>query len=144
MRLFEVQIAEVVRPNNNQKRILAKIAASPTSSVAANEISTGQNIVVARDTLMKMGLITMNNNSAEMTERGRQVAQEENILDAEGNLTQAGKQWAYTDAEGEFDTQDQQLDKVPVPPLDPAQTAPARQPELTYGESFSLLKELLN
>lgn len=152
MRLNEVQILNSVHPTDNQKRVLAKIAASPTSTVAAEEISNNQNMIAARDMLMKLGLITVNNGEAEMTERGAQVAVDENIIDDNGELTKTGQAFAYTSPNGRIDAdmagqandkQDNELSDVDAPPLDPAQAAPARQPEMTYGESFSLLKELL-
>lgn len=151
MRLNEVQIMNSVHPTDNQKRVLAKIAASPTSTVAAEEISTGQNMVAARDMLMKLGLITLNNGEAAMTERGAQVAVDENLIDDNGQLTKTGQAYAYTGSNGQVDAdmagqaQDNQndLSNVDIPPIDPAQAAPSRSPESGYGESFSLLKELI-
>lgn len=151
MRLNEVQILNSIHPSDNQKRVLAKIAASPTSTVAAEEISGNQNMVAARDMLMKLGLITLNNGEAALTDRGAQVAVDENLIDDNGQLTKTGQAYAYTGVDGQVDadtaaqSQDKQndLSKVDVPPLDPAQAAPARSPEAGFGESFSLLKELL-
>jgi len=152
MRLQEVQIMNSVHPTDNQKRVLAKIAASPTSTVAAQQISDSQNMVAARDMLMKLGLIMVSNGEASLTDRGAQVAVDENIIDDNGELTKMGQMLAYTGPDGRPDTdqaQDQPSDDpddlsgVDVPPQDPAQAAPARQPEMRYGEGLELLKQLL-
>lgn len=76
----------------NQKTVMAKIAAAPTEKVAAEDISRGANLVSARDMLVRMGLITFKDaTSATLTDKGRQIAQDENIMDASGGLTDKGR-----------------------------------------------------
>lgn len=147
MRINEVQIQSSVHPTDNQKRILAIIASSPTSAVADQEIATNQNMIAARDLMMKMGLITVSDSEVALTDQGAQVAVDENIIDDNGQLTKMGQAYAAPPGStlpAEQDDNSDDLSGVDVPPVDPAQAAGARAPELTYGESFSLLKELLN
>lgn len=145
MRLYEIKAVETVRPTDNQKRVLAKILASPTATVAANEMIGSQNMIAARDMLMKLGLITVSNGDASVTDRGVRVATEENLIDDSGALTPEGKAYATTNATDDMPVNQPEgdpLDNVPVPPLDPAQGAPDFSPESNFGESFSLIKQL--
>ena len=76
----------------NQKTVIAKIAAAPTEKVAAEDISHGTNLVSARDMLMRMGMITFKDaQSATLTDKGRKLAQDENVIDETGSLTDEGK-----------------------------------------------------
>jgi hypothetical protein len=93
-----------VRLNDNQKRVIAKIVAAPTPKVAAEEISNGVNITQARDALVDLGLVMFTlNDHAELTDKGQQVAQEENLVDDGGQLTPEGEKHAYTNEYGEDD-----------------------------------------
>ena len=116
-----MRINQAIHPTYNQKRVLAKIIAAPTPTVAAQSIIGDQNLVAARSALMKLGLVTLSNGESSVTDRGIQVATDENIVDAGGELSQVGQELAYGDV---------------AQPAGPVQQAPM--------ESFSLLKELLS
>lgn len=90
---------------NNQKRVLAKIASSPTPKVAAEEISRDQNLIAARDQLAKLDVISYFNNEAKLTEKGEQIAKEEGITDETGQLSPDGQHLASTNPEGEHDVE---------------------------------------
>lgn len=126
-----MRIMSAVHPTDNQKRVLAKLMAAPTPAVGAQAVSGDANLIAARNMLMKMGLITFANGEATVTDRGMQVASDENVIDQSGELTPAGQELAFTNSRGQAD-QDQAGGS---PPPDPA--APPRM------ESFSLLKQLL-
>lgn len=126
-----MRIMSTVHPTANQKRVLAKIAAAPTPAVAAQEISKDANLVAARNMLMKLGMITLGDGQAALSDKGTQVATEENIIDQSGQLTQQGQQLAYTNSKGTPDKD--QAGK-------PGQQPPTSDISL---ESFSLLKQLL-
>jgi hypothetical protein len=137
-----MRIMSAVHPTANQKRVLAKIAASPTPAVAAQEISKDANLVAARNMLMKMGVITFATGQAALTDRGTQISTEENIIDQSGQLTPAGQELAYTSSQG---TPDKDQTGKPVQQATPAGQPPTGAPPgggLSL-ESFSLLKELL-
>ena len=142
-----MRIMSAVHPTANQKRVLAKIAAAPTPTVAGEEISKDANLVAARNMLMKLGVITFDNREAALTDRGTQIATEENIIGPDGQLTQAGQQLAYTNAANKPDNdqttapQTQQQSPAPAPGGAPA--APAADPGLSL-EGYTLLKELFS
>lgn len=94
-----------VRLTDNQKRVIAKIVAAPTPKVAAEEISNGVNLIQARDTLVDLKLITQSlEDTAELTDTGTKVAQDENIIDVSGQLTPDGEKFAYSDEFGGNDS----------------------------------------
>lgn len=132
-----MRIMSAVHPTENQKRVLAKIAAAPTPTVAAEEISKNANLVAARNMLMKLGVITFADNEAALTDKGQQIAQEENVVDEGGQLTELGQKLAYTDPMGKPDA-----DNAGGPPQQ-QQPAPPPGGGLSL-ESFALLKELLH
>jgi len=84
-------------------------------------------MVAARNLLMRLGLIEFGSNGASLTDRGSQVAQDEGLIDASGNLTPAGQQFAGVVTAPAAPEQGME---------DPAMEDPAM-------ESFSLLKQLL-
>lgn len=129
MKLNEVRILSAIHPTDNQKRILAKIVAAPTSKVGGEDISNDVNLVAARNILVKLGLIAFNNGEATLTDQGTQVAQDENIIDQTGALTPTGEALAFTTPAGNEDR-------------DTAGEAQTDQSIPT--ESFKLLKQLLS
>lgn len=110
-----MRLLTTVHPTTNQKCVLAKIVAAPTPSVAASNISTDANMVAARNMLMKLGAITFSNGEASLTDRGRQVAEDENIIDQSGQLTQQGQQLAANTSQG---GQEQPSQPPEQPPID--------------------------
>lgn len=141
-----MRIMSAVHPSDNQKRVLAKIAAAPTPKVAGEEISKDANMVAARNMLMKLQVITFNNGEAEMTQSGVQISQDEDIIDQSGQLTKTGEALAFTSPQGQpdADTSGQAQDQQPPTqaPMDPTQQA-GPQGSTAPMESFSLLKQLL-
>lgn len=114
-----MRILPSIRPTDNQRRVIARIIASPTPAVAGEAISGDVNLVAARNMLMKLGAITYAEGQAELTDRGMQIAVEENIASETGELTPSGQKLAFTHPNGQ-----------------PVKDQPT-------SESFSLLKELL-
>lgn len=82
-----------------QKQVLTKIAKSPTPTVAVSEISEGRKLVAARDMLERLGLISFDQNSAEITEQGRELMRDLNLIDAADELTDEGTKYASADEE---------------------------------------------
>lgn len=151
MRLFEVRIINSVHPTDNQKRVLAKILAAPTPTVAAEQISDNANMVSARDMMVKLGLVTVEGGEATLTDQGMQVATDEHIIDETGQLTKQGQGYAYSSAANGNDADvagNVNQDDQPIgPPLDPGQTGSTPTDglngEMAPMESMSLLKQLL-
>jgi hypothetical protein len=130
-----MRLLSAVHPTTNQKRVLAKILAAPTPTVAGAEISKDANLVAARNMLMKLGVISFANNEATLTDRGTQIAAEENISDQAGQLTPAGQQLAYTNSRDKPDS-DQ------ASGTQPQQSAPDTSLDMPT-ESMKLLKQFL-
>jgi hypothetical protein len=101
--ISEKQLIPSLRLTVYQKKVLAKIVASPTKRVAGEEVSTGVQIVAARDALLKVdpSLITFIRGEAALTPIGKKVATDENIIDETGALTDTGKDLAYDKEETE-------------------------------------------
>lgn len=91
----EARTSAIIRPTNNQKKVLAKIIAAPTPEVAASEISQGRALVTARDMLAKLGLITIEDNKASVTDLGEEIMRNQNIIDDARQLTPDGEKLAY-------------------------------------------------
>lgn len=102
-----MKVLDSVKLSDNQKRVLAKIIAAPTPRLAAEELSGNANLVSAKNMMLDLGLIQIVSGHATLTDKGRSVAQEENIADESGQLTADGEEFAYTDASGQ-QTADQQ------------------------------------
>lgn len=104
---------------DNQKRVLAKISASPTPKVAGEEVSGDQNLVGARDQLAHLGAIEFVAGEATITDKGMQLAKDANLVDDSGQLTPDGEALAYTSTTGKEDK-----DKTKQPPTTPPPGAP--------------------
>jgi hypothetical protein len=95
MRIFEDRTNAVIRPTDNQKKVLTQIKAAPTPQVAAAEISKGTNLLAARDMLIRLGLVELRDNEAYITPAGEEIMRNQNLADESGNLTPEGEKYAY-------------------------------------------------
>ncbi len=93
--ILERKIIPVTHPTDNQKSVLAKITASATSQLAAADISDTPNLVAARDLLVQMGLIELDDEGAHLTDQGQQVMVDQNLTTPDGSLTDDGQEAAY-------------------------------------------------
>lgn len=115
-----------VRPTDHQKAVLAIIASSPTSKVAAEEVTKDPNTKEAADILTKLGAVTFDGVDLAFTDVGEQLAQDENIVDMSGALTTAGTFYLkYSQHADQYSQEDQPEETLPM-------------------ESYSLVKELLS
>lgn len=138
-----------VRLSDNQKRVIAKIIAAPTPKVAAEEISNGINLKQARDALVDLQLVIQSlDDHAELTDKGRQLAQDENLADENGQLSPEGEKFAYTDEFGgeDSDNADQAAAQEGMPPADPSQVQGQDPLMMSYSEPLKMpmLRELLS
>ena len=137
-----------VRLSDNQKRVIAKIIAAPTPKVAAEEISNGINLKQARDALVDLQLVSQSlDDHAELTDKGRQLAQDENLADESGQLSPEGEKYAYTDEFGGEDSDNAapQPGQEADPMADPS-ALPQQDPlMMSYSEPLKMpmLRELL-
>lgn len=143
-----MRILSTVHPTENQKRVLAKIIASPNAKIAGDQISGNANLVAARNMLMKLGIISFVDGDAILTDRGQEISTEENISDETGQLTSDGKKLAYTDPDEQPDNDMTAQQMEPqggmmggMPP-EQGMEMPGGGNELSL-EGYSILKELL-
>jgi hypothetical protein len=81
-----------IKLTNNQKSVLAIIANNANNPLnAAQQLTNGANIIGARNLLMKLGTIEVTIDSAKLTDKGQVLAQQNNITDEGGNLTDLGR-----------------------------------------------------
>ena len=90
-------INELVNPNSviltaTQLGILATIEDAPTPEVAHERISGTLNLVIARNMLVRLNLITLSRNRAGLTEIGKDASKGYNIVDDTGGLTDRGQE----------------------------------------------------
>lgn len=99
--ISEKQLIPNLRLTEFQKKVLAKIKAAPTPKVAGEEISSGEQLVAARDALLKFNpsLIEFIRGEASLTSYGEKVLKDENIVDDTNGLTPVGKDLAYDEEE---------------------------------------------
>lgn len=104
---------------------MALIAASANSKLAGEALIGNQNLIAARNMLMKLGMINFANGEASLTDTGQQVARDEDIVTDTGELSDNGRELIGQ----------QSAAPQPEMPLEPA-------PMESYSGSF--IKELLN
>ena len=164
--ILENRVISLTRPTDNQKAVLAKIAAAATPQLAVADISDTPNLVAARDMLAKMGLIDIDDEGAHLTDLGREVMTNQNLATPDGTLTDDGQKAAYGDEadqaapapdtsmdmdmdlgfgdeegegdEFEFDFGGEGDEEGDMEELDPRQMDDVKEPK----ESFSLLASL--
>jgi hypothetical protein len=119
-----MRVLSTVSLTSNQKRVLAKIIASPTPKVAGEEISGDQNLIAARDQLAELGAIEHVGGEASLTDKGEQLAREDNITDEGGQLTPDGEKLAHTSTTGEPDDDSAEAPAQTPPPAGMGGPAP--------------------
>lgn len=95
--ILENQIVPITRPTDNQKAVLAKITAAATPQLALADIADTPNLVAARDLLVQMGLIDIDDEGAHLTDKGQEVMTAQNLATSDGTLTDDGQAAAYGD-----------------------------------------------
>lgn len=139
-----MHLLSTLRPTQNQLRVIATIAASKEFPArAAAEISNDENLVAARNLLMKLDVITFTDNSAELTDKGEQLAREQNIIDDSGQLTDEGNKLISTSTEKNGNSENNEP-PTQEPEL-PITGGPGELSSLPGMEGFSpLFKHLIN
>lgn len=95
-KINEVQVLTNIRLSHAQKFVLGKLSLpNVTPLTAYSSVSNDKNIVANRDVLVKLGMVKLGDNEAEITEKGIAAMQNEGLTDETGNLTDLGEQYAY-------------------------------------------------
>ena len=144
-----MKMLQTIELTDNQKRVMAKIIQAPTPRVASEDVIGSKNLVAARDILQRLGLVTFIQGELSLSDKGREVARQENIADESGALTPDGEKLAYTNTDGSPTSNQQQGGDQAGGAQPPATGAPAGGDELfmshhTTTGSLSLLRELFN
>lgn len=93
MKHLREYIAEAIQKNLSdfQKGLLASITQSATSEQAYQLGVGSQNSAAAMHQLQVMGYITIQGKAVGLTSTGRQAANQNNLIDGTGQLTDEGK-----------------------------------------------------
>lgn len=133
---------DTIALTSNQKRVIAKILAAPTPSVAGEEISGDQNLIAARNQLTRIGAIQVLGDEATLTDVGERLAREDNITDESGELTPDGQELAFTSSKGKSDK-----DNTQAPPTTPPPGVPGEELTMSHApkyERLQFLREIIN
>lgn len=107
--ITEVQVLTNIQLSQAQKLILSKLMLPEKTPLTSYEqVSSGRNMVANRDTLVQLGMITVGDNTAEITDKGQNAARNENLVDDMGTLTSQGETYAYAKDLNDIADMDQQ------------------------------------
>jgi len=96
MSIDDNQQAANIRLSQAQKFVLTKLMLPDATPLTSYEqTSGGRNIVANRDTLVKLGMVEVGENSANITERGKAALTQEGLMDDSGALTTQGEEYAF-------------------------------------------------
>ena len=90
---MKILLKELINPNtailnDTQKAVLIITYIAPTPEVAFSNSSASENLSTARDTLIKLGALTLRNNALELTPRGSSMLKYHNLIDDMGEITE--------------------------------------------------------
>lgn len=140
-----MHLLSTIHPTQNQLRVLAKIIVSKDKpTIAAAKISADANLVAARNLLAKLNLITFTDNNATLTDKGIKVAQDQDIADESGQITDTGAKLAAENSDGKPDQGMPSSEAGATLPNEPPMSGMGDLPSLGM-ESFSpLFKTIIN
>ena len=104
MRLAYLIETDTVTPfelTENQKRVLCKVFISPTPTLALEEISDDTHLISARDMMVEKGFLDINETEASLTDDGKELMLDHNLINNNDELTEDGKFYAGSDSSGD-------------------------------------------
>lgn len=123
----ENRILTNVRLSQAQKFILAKLSLPESTPLTSyGQVSSGKNMVANRNVLVKLGMVIVGANEAEITETGIHAMQNENLIDDMGTLTPQGEEYAYADS---IEDVEKLASQQETPPEIPQNELPGKEPE---------------
>lgn len=125
--ITERRILTNIHLGDYQKKALAKIMAANDEHDAYSDVSIGEiNMIAARDTLEKIGLIDIDKGQevVSITSQGMEAMKSENLIDDMGQLTDEAQQYIYDD-------EDQQAE--PQPGVAPGAEPPGQMGQQDMG-----------
>ncbi len=103
----EKRTLTTIRLTTNQKKVMTRIISAPTAKSAADAVNMGRGMVAAREMLVKLGLIRYSNDSASITDEGRTVMVDSNLIDEMDKLTDEGNEYAFEEDKDKEKDKDQ-------------------------------------
>jgi len=98
-KINETPVLTNVSLSQAQKYILTKLMLPNATPLTSYEQTTAdRNIVANRDVLVKLGMMQVGDNEAQITEKGQEALRNEALVDGGGNLTPDGEQYAYAES----------------------------------------------
>lgn len=96
-KLFEGAVLTSIRLTDNQKKVLTRILNAPTEQLGYEAVTTEKKAITAGNILSKLGLLTLDaaNNKAIVTDAGKEVMRNENLIDDSDELTDEGNEFAF-------------------------------------------------
>ena len=90
---MKILLKELINPNtailnDTQKAVIIITHIAPTPEVAFSNSSASENLSTARDTLIKLGALTLRDNALELTPRGSSMLKYHNLIDDMGEITE--------------------------------------------------------
>ncbi len=93
-----MRMLSTIQPTTNQLTVLAIIAANQEKPLIAQKLlSHNQNLITARNLLMQWNAVEIGNGQIALTDIGRTIATDNNIIDDSGQLTDEGQQLLPTE-----------------------------------------------
>jgi hypothetical protein len=85
-------LKELINPNtalltDTQKTVLLITHISPSPEMAFSNTNTSENLVTARDSLIKLNSVSVGDNTLSLTSRGNDMLKYHNLVDDMGELT---------------------------------------------------------
>lgn len=71
--MLETMNAAAYRPSNSEREVLSLVVKSDTPAMAYAQVSQGHTLVAARDKLIRLGLLTYNDNGLELSSTGQEL-----------------------------------------------------------------------
>lgn len=90
-------LKELINPNtailnDTQKTVLIITHISQSEQMAFDNTGASENLIQARDSLIKLGAINMGDNMVALTARGNDMLQYHNLTDEMGGLSEEGQE----------------------------------------------------
>lgn len=93
---MKILLKELINPNtailnDTQKAVLLITHISQSGQMAFDNTASSDNLLTARDILVKLGALTMGDNVVALTSRGQSMLNYHNLVDDMGELTEDGQ-----------------------------------------------------
>lgn len=128
-----MRILTNVRLSDSQKIVMARAIIAETPQIAYENINEGINLRAAALELHKLGLLNYDADDTYVTESGKDVLRDENIIDETDQLTEDGERYAEMEGPSEIKDDDG------APPEVPPQEEDPMAKELGLPEQWGLL-----